>query len=72
MSERSKIYDCVLGDLVKVVDGFDREPTLIGIGLFLGIENKLNDITGKDYAIVLVNGREQWFDEPYWKLERIS
>lgn len=66
------MHSCKIGDLVKVCDGLDRDPVCIGVGMFLGIETKLSDITGKCYAVVLLDGKEQWFDDPYWRLEIID
>ena len=70
--KKNEMYDCAIGDLVRVCDGFNRDPVCIGVGMFLGIERKLNDLTGQDYAIVLLDGKEQWFDDGYWRLEKAS
>jgi len=61
------------GDLIKIKDGFDRDPVYLdGVGVFIAYESEIKHGRGTeqlvDKWIVFFEGKNQAFDEPYWKV----
>tara|TARA_Y100000310_G_scaffold117161_1_gene115911 strand:+ start:8960 stop:9175 length:216 start_codon:yes stop_codon:yes gene_type:complete len=62
-----------VGDLVRIKDGFDRDPLCLdGYALYLGEYGKSPGVSGHCVYTVWYEGRVQVYDEPYWALEKVA
>ena len=54
-----------VGDLIKVTSA--SRPVVTEVGIFLGMQHDW-----KEWHRVLVKGKEQKYDEPFWEIEVIG